>query len=79
MYRGAACLAYKQLFDPIAVRSDRRDSKGLLETCKRRDWRIRDPTWRKRDPTWEKSDEIGEKANFVGEKKIIRQFLVVVL
>ena len=50
-----------------AVRLDRRDSRGLPETCKRRDWRIRDPTWRKRDPTWRKSDEIGEKKNFVGD------------
>ena len=49
------------------VRSDRRDSSGLPETCERRDWRIRDPTWRKRVPTCRKSDEIGEKANFVGE------------
>ena len=54
-----------------AVQLDRRDSRGLPETCERRDWRIRDPTWRKRDPTWRKSDELGEKANFVGEKKII--------
>ena len=52
------------------VLSDRRDSRGLLETCKRRDWRIRDPTWRKRDPTWGKSDEIIEKVNFVGEKNL---------
>ena len=50
------------------VRSDRRDSRGLPETCEHRDWRIRDATWRKRDPTWRKSDEIGEKVNFVGEK-----------
>ena len=50
-----------------AVRSDRRDSRGLPETCERRDWRIRDPTWRKRDPIWRKSGEIGEKVNFVGE------------
>ena len=50
-----------------AVRSNRLDSRGLLETCERRDWRIRDPTWRKRDPTWRKKDEIGEKVNFVGE------------
>ena len=49
------------------VRSDRRDSRGLPETCERRDWRIRDPTWRKRDPTWRKSEKIGEKVNFVGK------------
>ena len=36
------------------VQSDRRDSRGLPETCERRHWRIRDPTWRKRDPTWRK-------------------------
>ena len=56
-----------------AVQSDRRDSRGLQETCESRDWRIRDPTWRKRDPTWRKSDEIGEKANFVGEIFFIRE------
>ena len=53
-----------------AVRSDGRDSRGLPETCERRDGRKRDPTWRKRDPTWRKSNKVGEKANFVGEKKI---------
>ena len=55
-----------------AVPSDRRDSRGLPETCERRDWRIRDPTWRKRDPTWRKSEKVCDKVNFVGEKKIIR-------
>ena len=54
-----------------AVRSDRRDSRGLPETSERRAWRKRDPTWRKRDPTWRKSDEIGEKVNFVGELSFI--------
>ena len=34
-----------------AVRSDGRHSRGLPETCERRNWPIRDPTWRKRDPT----------------------------
>ena len=53
-----------------AVLSDRRDSRGLLETCKRRDWRIRDLIWRKRDPTWRKRNKVGEKENFVFEKKI---------
>ena len=48
---------------------DRRDSRGLQETCERRDLRIRDPTGRKRDPIWRKSDKFGKKVNFVGEKK----------
>ena len=43
------------------VRSDRRDSSGLPETCERRDWRIRDPAWRK-------SAESGERVDFVGKK-----------
>ena len=54
-----------------AVRSDRRDSRGVQETCKRRDCRIRDPTWRKREPTWRKREKDGEKANSVGEQKIV--------
>ena len=54
-----------------AVLSDCLDSRGLPETCERRDWRKRDPTWRKRDPTSRKSDTVGEKVNVVGEKKII--------
>ena len=47
-----------------AVRSDRR---GLLETCERRDWRIRDPTWRK-------SSESGENVKFTCKKTIISHF-----
>ena len=47
-----------------AVRSDGRDSRGLPQTCERRDWRIRDPTWRKRDPTWRKSDPTWRKSEF---------------
>ena len=43
---------------------DCQDSRGLTETCKHRDWQIRDPIWRK-------SDKIGEKVNFVGEKKYL--------
>ena len=54
------------------VRSDRRDSRGLPETCNRRDWRIKDPTWRKRDPTWRKRYKIGGKVNFVREFFYIR-------
>ena len=44
-----------------AVRSDRRNSRGLQETCERRAWRIRDPTWRKRDPLGEKATKLAKK------------------
>ena len=55
-----------------AVLSDRRDSRGLPETCERRDWRIRDPTWREIDLTWQKSDQVRFKLakSFVGKKQL---------
>ena len=53
-----------------AVLSDGRDSRGLSETCERRDWRIRDPTWRKRDPTWRNSNESWRKSELCWRKKI---------
>ena len=68
----AANLADENCSDE-AVQTDRQDSRGLQETCERRDWRIRDPTWR-RNPTWrksEKSDEISQrKSEFCWRKKL---------
>ena len=51
---------------------DSRDSRGLQETCDRRDLRIRDPTWRKKDPTWRKSDKVGKKVSLLVKKVFVR-------